>query len=396
MSAAHEIVIVGGGLEGLSVARSLAERGVTDVMVLERSTLCSGGTAKSSGVVRAHYGAPSLVAMAWHGIRVLEDAERTLGTDVGFRQTGYVVGVGPADVDALHANAMMQRSLGVPVDLINHSEVAELWPTAYLDDFSAFAYEPRGGHGDAYLTGMAFAATARRAGAQIRQHAPVVRLTTGTDGQVTGVQLADGERVTAGLVVLAAGPWSTELAAGVGVTLPIRAQREQILLVDPGQDLGDVPVFSDLVTLQYVRAEGSGEILFGNSDHSRPEHADPDAYRNRADVAFVDTAVDKLTHRFPKLAHPRATTSYAGCYDVTPDFNPVIGAAPVDGLMLCAGFSGHGFKISPAVGRLVADLVCEGHSSDPSVDAADFRLARFSEGKPLASRHPYVGAGQMR
>ncbi len=396
MKAGYEVVIAGGGLQGLSIARSLAERGIRDVLVLERGSLCSGGTAKSSGVVRAHYGVPSLAAMAWHSIQLLEEATEVLGTDVGFRQTGYLVGVGPEDIDALHANAAMQAAVGIPVEVLGHHDAADLWPQAYLEDFAAFAYEPRGGIGDAYRTGMAYADTARRRGVRIQQHAAVVALATGSDGRISGVELANGKRVSAGVVVLAAGVWSVPLARSVGVDLPIRSQREQILLVDPGEDLGQVPVLSDLVTLQYTRPEAAGEILFGNSDHSCPEYADPDTYVNRADAGFVDTAIDKLSHRYPNLADPRVVSSYAGCYDVTPDFNPIIGPTTVDGLLICAGFSGHGFKISPAVGQLVADLVLDGTSMNPLVNAEAFRLERFAEERPLTSPHPYTGAGQMR
>jgi glycine/D-amino acid oxidase-like deaminating enzyme len=150
------------------------------------------------------------------------------------------------------------------------------------------------------------------------------------------------------------------------------------------------------VSLQYVRPEPSGEILFGNSDLAVLDPADPDNYPNHADPDFVELAARKLTHRFPGLDQAGISTTYAGCYDVTPDWNPVISRTPVAGLIVAAGFSGHGFKIAPSVGELVADLVVDGSSSDPNVPASDFRLTRFAEGDPLRTRHPYVGAGEMR
>jgi sarcosine oxidase, subunit beta len=168
------------------------------------------------------------------------------------------------------------------------------------------------------------------------------------------------------------------------------------VLLDPGTDPGPVPVFSDLVSLQYVRADGGGQLLFGNSDLAVPEPADPDRYLNRATGFFLDMAVGKVAHRFPGFPDAAVAGTYAGCYDVTPDFNPVVSAAPLDRLFVAAGFSGHGFKISPAVGRLVADLVLDGASSDPDVPASDLRLSRFAEGALLTSPHPYGAAGQMR
>ena len=181
---------------------------------------------------------------------------------------------------------------------MGHDEARRLWPAARLDDFAEFAYEPHGGFGDGHQTALAFAVAARRGGAQLRQRAPVVSVEV-VAGRAIGVVLADGSRIGAAHVVLAAGPWSATLAAGVGIDLPVRAQRAQILLVDPGQPLGPLPVFSDLVSLQYVRTEGGGQILLGDSDHSDPEWADPDAYRERVNDDELALAVPKFTHRFP-------------------------------------------------------------------------------------------------
>jgi sarcosine oxidase, subunit beta len=387
-------VVIGGGVAGLATARALVEAGVTDVLILERDTIGCGGSGKSSGIVRCHYGIPSLAAMAWHALPVLEGAEEVLGAPSGYTRTGYLVGVGQQNLGALRANVAMQQRLGIEVDLVGHELARELWPTAQLDDFAEFGYEPRGGYGDGHQTALAFAYAARRGGARLDQHAPVAALDVRHD-RVNGVVLADGRRVGAAHVVLAAGPWSRDLAAGAGIDLPVRAQRAQILLVDPGQPLGPVPVFSDLISLQYVRSEGAG-ILLGDSDHSDPEWSDPDCYRERVSERELAIAVPKFADRFPGLVGAALSSSYAGCYDVTPDYNPVIGIAPVDGLWLCTGFSGHGYKISPAVGELVADLMVRGHSRHGDIDHRDFRWERFNEEQPLTSPHPYVGAGQMR
>lgn len=390
-----EVVVVGGGLEGCAAAWALTRAGVRDVVIVERDTVGSGGTGKSSGVVRCHYGVSSLAAMAARSLDVLENATEVLGDDIGFHQTGYVVGVGPENVDALRASMADQRAVGVRTEDIDHVEVQKLWPVADLEPFAAFAWEARGGYGDAYQTARAFAGAARRAGARLRQSTTVAGIRANR-GRVTEVELADGGRIATEQVVLAAGPWSVPLLAAHGVELPITVHREQIVLVDPGQDLGSVPVFSDLVSLQYIRPERSGELLFGNSDLSALEPADPDRYSNQATAEFIDLAVDKVGTRLIGLANPSIASTYAGCYDVTPDFNPVVSATPVEGLVVAVGFSGHGYKISPAVGQLVADLVVHGASSDPDIPATDFRLARFVEGDLLTSPHAYTGAGQMR
>ncbi len=396
MTEAVQYLVVGGGLEGLSIAWSLAQRGETDVLVVERGSLCSGMTGKSSAVVRCHYGNRSLAAMAWYGVQVFERATELFGDEIGFRQCGYVVGVGDDDVDALKANVAMQQDVGVAVEFLGHDDVAELWPGANLDDFAAFAYEPRGGRGEAYNTGMAFAAAARTLGVQIRQYTPVAALLADAEGPVRGAVLADGTEIHSGTVILATGPWAPELGATVDVAIPVRTQRAQVVLVDQGEPTPPVPVLSDLVGLQYICREPNGDLLVGNSDHSSPQFVDPDDYPNRADDDAVEKVVTKLGHRLPAMPDPRISSTYGGGYDVTPDYNPIIGPSPREGLFLATGFSGHGFKISPAVGRLVADLLVDGKTDLADVTPSDFRYSRFAEGDLLTSPHPYTGAGTMR
>jgi glycine/D-amino acid oxidase-like deaminating enzyme len=395
---AHEsadVVIIGAGVSGLSTARALVELGVGDVMVIDRGAMGSGGSGKSSGIVRCHYGIQSLAAMAWHALPTLENAVEILGAESGYRNTGYLVGVGPHNIGSLRANVAMQRSLGIEVELVGHDTAREMWPAADLHDFAEFAFEPRGGYGDGHQTAQAFSVAARRGGARVRQNNAVAAIERSGD-RVTGVRLDNGDQVAAGQVVLAAGPWSVALAAGVGLDLPIRAQRAQILLIDPGTAVANLPVFSDLVSLHYVRMDGSGSILMGDSDHSAPEWADPDDYRERAADEELLHMIPKFEHRFPGMGGARLSSSYAGCYDVTPDYNPMISASPLEGLWLCAGFSGHGYKISPSVGELVADMMTAGVSRHADVDHRDFRWDRFATDDLLLSPHPYAGAGQMR
>ncbi|KUI35242.1 FAD-dependent oxidoreductase [Mycobacterium sp. IS-1496] len=398
MGETADVVIVGGGLEGAAAAWALAERGVTNVVVAERHTVGSGMTGKSSGIVRCHYGVSSLAAMATVGLEVFENPQKFLGdeaSDIGFRQTGYVVGVGEPNVDAMRKSLAAQRAVGVQTEEVDAAEVARMWPFADLTPFAAFGWEPRGGYGDAYQTAQAFAVAARAAGVRVRQSTAVRSLLT-DGGRVTGVKLADGGEISAETVVVATGAWTRPFLAQHGIDVPIRVVREQIVMIDPGVELGPVPVFSDLVSLQYIRPEPDGTVLFGNSDLADNEETDPDDYLNRATDSFVDITVDKVGTRFPGFPDASITSSYAGCYDVTPDWNPVISRTDLDGLVVAAGFSGHGFKIAPAVGRLVADLIVEGHSADPRIPETDFRLSRFAEGDLLRTPYPYVGAGEMR
>jgi sarcosine oxidase subunit beta len=390
-----DVVIIGAGVSGLSTARALVELGVHDVVVIDRAAIGSGGSGKSSGIVRCHYGVRSLAAMAWHALPILADAQEILGADSGYHKTGYLVGVGPENVEALHANVAMHQDLGIEVDLVDHDAAQEMWPWASMSEFAGFAYEPRGGYGDGHQTAQAFWEAARRSGARIRQYSQVVDIIL-SGSRTIGVRLRNGERIACGHVVVAAGPWSVPLADGIGIDLPIRAQRAQILLIDPGMPVCGAPVFSDLVSLQYFRTEGSSSLLVGDSDHTNPEWSDPDLYRERATDDELSTMIPKIEHRLTGIADARLTSSYAGCYDVTPDYNPIISASPIGGLWLCAGFSGHGYKISPSVGELMADLMTAGRSRHGDIDHHDFKWERFATNEPLVSPHPYAGAGQMR
>jgi glycine/D-amino acid oxidase-like deaminating enzyme len=391
-----DIVIVGGGIIACSTALALLDRGVSDIVILERDTVGSGGTGKSAGIVRCHYGVSAIARLALESLSFFEHAEAILGAPVGFEQVGYIVGVGEENVTPFRASLANQVSLGIDTREVDHGFIQGLWPAAYLDDFATFCFEPRGGYGDGYTTVQAMAALLRRRGVVIRQGAKAVALELAGD-RVTGVRLADGEAVAAGQVLVAAGAWSVPLLAAVGVHVPIQPMLIQEVLIDPGFDLGPVPVFSDLVSKQYVHSRGP-ELLFGNSSGegaTRPID-DPDRYPSRASSKAVDATAEKALHRFPGIEDPRVATTATGVIDATPDNNPVISQAGPDGLFLAVGMSGHGFKLSPALGRLTAGMLTEGLSPIPGVDLADFRLSRFEEGDLMLSPYPYAGAAGIR
>ena len=227
-----------------------------------------------------------------------------------------MVGVGEPNVDALRKSLAAQRAVGVQTEEIDTAEVARLWPFADLSPFAAFGWEARGGYGDAYQTAQAFAVSARAAGVRVRQGTAMTDLLLDGD-RVTGVRLADGTEVAAGTVVVATGVWTRDLLARYGIDVPIRVVREQIVMISPGVELGPVPVFSDLVSLQYIRPEPGGDILFGNSDLSHvrggrsrrlPQPGDRGLRRRHDRQASGPGFPASPTPRSP-AATPAATTS---------------------------------------------------------------------------------------
>lgn len=390
------VVIVGAGVIGLATAYHLMSRGVSDITVLDRDGVGAGGTGKSAGIVRCHYGVSAIASLALASLDFFTNAAEALGADVGFEQVGYLVGVGEDNVAPFRASLANQRRLGIDTREIDHAAVAELWPTAHLEDFATFCYEPAGGYADGYATAQALAARVRRGGVTVRQGAAVRSIAVRGD-QVEGVVLADGEVLGADVVLVAAGPWSGPLTGPLGIDLPITPMLVQEVLIDPQQDLGAPPVFSDLVSKQYVHVRGS-ELLFGNSagKGSIRQLDDPDRAPARASNEAVEMTAEKALHRFPGISEPRISTTSTGVLDTTPDNNPIVSATGYAGLYLATGMSGHGFKIAPALGQLTADLILDGQTTLPGVDAAQFRLERFAEGDLLVSPYPYSGTHGIR
>ncbi|WP_341730186.1 FAD-binding oxidoreductase [Brooklawnia sp.] len=391
-----DVVIVGAGVIGTATAYALLERGITDITILERHTVASGGTAKSSAIVRCHYGVTSVAALALASLEFLENAREILGTDIGFQQVGYVVGVGEENIEPFSASVKNQQSIGVNTEFIGADAVHELWPVANLDEFAAFCWEPRGGYGDAYATTQALAANLRARGITIRQGAEVAEILTEGD-KTTGVKLSDGEIVPAGAVVLAGGPWVPALGKPLGIDVPITPILIEQVLINPGIDLGAPPVFSDMVSKQYVHIRGA-ELLFGNSDASEliKSVSDLDDYPNHASHDALESVAEKAVHRFPGIENPQVASTYTGIFDCTPDQNYIISATDYQGLFLATGMSGHGYKTAPAIGTLMADLILDGDTAIPNVTASDFRLSRFAEGDLLVSPFPYKGASGIR
>ncbi|MCV2393828.1 FAD-binding oxidoreductase [Actinotalea sp. M2MS4P-6] len=390
----RDVVIVGAGVEGLSTAHALATSGVTNVVVVDRDAIASGGTGRSAGIVRCHYGVPEIAALARESLTVFSEAEERLGSPVGFEQVGYLVGIGEDNLAAFRASLAAQQALGIDTGEVGHDVAAALWPVAELDDFASFAFEPQGGYADGYATAHAFAGSARSLGTTVTQGTAVASIEVRGDA-VTGVRLADGTGIATDAVVVAASAWSVPLLSPLGIELPITPYLVQEVLIDPGVDLGARPVFSDMVSKQYVHQRGH-ELLFGDSGGFERPIPDPDRYPTHAEDAAIERCAEKALHRFPGIADPSVKTTSTGMIDVTPDWNPIISATGIDGLFVAAGFSGHGFKIAPAVGRLMADIVLGRPSSVPDVPTETFRLSRYDEGAPVLSKFPYVGASKIR
>lgn len=387
MSDTADVIVIGGGCAGTSIAWNLARRGAGRIVLLEKDGIAAGASGRSSAIVRMHYTHESLARMALFARHIFEQFADVVGGDAGFRQVGFLALYGPRDTDELAANVAMQRSIGIDAHLLDAAAVRSLEPRMVVGDDVSAAWEPESGYADPVSTTNAFADAAVRLGVERRIGVNVTRLVVSAQ-RLVQVETSAGP-IDTRTVVVAAGYRTCELIGPLGLELPITPVRHSIAIVQRTPDFGRVhSVIADRLTGSYYRPEGTALTLVGASPPYEGQ-VDPDVEADRKPTAD-DQAVlaGRFCHRFPSQADAGLRPGYTGVYDCTPDTQPVLGPAPgIEGLHLAAGFSGHGFKLSPAVGELVSQQILEGRTS--LVDLDLFRLSRFVENRPITVPHPY-------
>ena len=389
MADVADAVVIGGGVNGASTAWQLAKRGAGKVVLLEKNAVGAGATSWSSGNIRLHYTLEPLARMARYGRDLFETWADAVGGDCGFHCTGYLVLLAEEEVDAGRAVVEMQRRIGIDARFIDTKEVGEIEPRLQRTDVAAGTYEPDSGFADGLSTAAGFADAARREGAEVRIGPVATGIVAGANG-VTRVETDKGT-IDTRTVVVAAGYRSMALLEPLGVELPITPIRHAIAIVGRTAGFrGLHPIVSDRPGWAYYRPESADLTLLGERDPltGREDHeveAEPPPA-----TAEVMSLIEKFTKRFPDEQEAVLHRGYTGIYDCTPDFQPALGAvAAVPGLYVAAGFSGHGFKLSPAVGRILSDLIVDGATS--LVDVALLRIERFAEGDLIQPGVAYTG-----
>ena len=380
-----DAVVIGAGINGASTAYNLVKRGAGTVVLVEKQLLASGGTGRSAAIVRQHYSTPELVKMVRRSVEVFHHFDDEVGGDSGFANTGWAFLVPQEVSDGLSANLEMGRRLGVDVREITREDLLELEPRIELGDVHRIAYEPGSGYADPRATTHSYTRRFMELGGHLQQLCSVTGLQL-EGGRIAGVETENGPISTA-VVVNAAGPWSDRLAAMAGVTLPLKVTREEEIIYATVAEGGPPRLcFSDMAKAIYYRPEGKDHTLVGRGFPKQYEYVEPDGYDQVVDVAFIAETEQLFHQRLPALAGSLALNSYTGLYDVTPDWHPVLGSVDgVEGFYLCAGFSGHGFKIGPAVGELMAEEIMDGGAH--TVDLSHFGLDRFEKGNLIEAAY---------
>jgi len=364
-----DIVIIGAGAIGASIAYQLGRRGARDVVVLERDAVGAGSTSKAAGGIRVQFATRVEIELSLRAIAFFKRFEDEMGVPCDFHQEGYLfVVTDEATLARFRGNVALQRSMGADVRVIAPDDARALVPALNVDDALAAVWGPTDGHASPNDVVQAYAAQARARGVRIVEGTPVTGIVV-ERGRVAGVLTPAGTIATR-LVVNAAGPWAPLVGRMAGLELPVDPRRRHIFVTDAFDGIRHpLPLVTDTGSGFYCRSE-QGAILMSPGDIGEVTE-----YEARVDWSVLELAVEKAVRRIPALEGAQVRHAWAGLRPLTPDGRAILDWAPgVEGLYLAVGFCGHGFQHSPGVGETVAEVLLDGHST---LDIHDLRLGRF-------------------
>ena len=381
-----DIVILGAGVMGASIAFHLAKRKVGRIVVIDKDHVARGGSGRSSALVRMHYSFAPEVEMALISLRMFQNWQEVVGQPGDFRKTGFVRIVHPNEAARLKLNVEMQRQLGANVDLIDRHQLQQLEPDWNVDEVELAAYEADSGYGDGAGVAGDFLGAAREMGVGYFSRTQATAF--GVEAGSVRTVVTDQGTISAPIVISAMGPWTRPLFQQIGCDLPIECEYHQVAILRNAPEMkGGGCACIDSVTATYFRSDAHDKFLVGDFYGKRP--VDPDNFPQRASDDSLEEIIERACRRVPKLEGAEVMRGVTGVYDMTPDSRPLLGQIPeIRGLYVCAGFSGMGFKISPAIGLVMSELVLEGKSR--SVDITAFRPSRFAENQPIKAEYEYV------
>jgi len=369
-----EVVIIGGGVMGVSTAYHLAAAGMRDVVVLERDELLGqGATGRCAGGVRYQFATKINIRLSLASLPMLERFPDEIGVDPLYRPCGYLfVLTSPNDVTAFRRNAALQRSLGVDTLWLEPDEIRRRLPLMHFEDALGGTFHAKDGLADPNSVVQGYAARARSFGVRIFTGCRAIGIGLSGD-RVVAVETPSG-RIGCRHVVNAAGPWLAPIGALAGVKIPVEPIRRQMATTTPIPELpADFPFTIDFAQSLYFHREGDG-LLTGMSNPAQATGFD-----QSIDSEWEVAALDAAAQRMPALENAGRLAAWAGLYEVTPDAHPIFGPTSTEGFWVVGGFSGHGFMHGPIAGKLMAEFLTLGHAV--TVDVSQLDLKRFTEGR---------------
>lgn len=381
-----DFVILGAGVMGTSIAYHLAKRKAGRIVVVEKDHVGQGASGRSSALIRMHYTFQPEVQLAVKSFEMFQNWHEITGQPGDFRRTGFIQLIPADEMELLKANVEMQRRNGVNVELISGEEVKRIEPDWCVDDIAAAAYEPESGYGDGSGVANDFLTRARELGAEYRPRTQATQFLIDGD-RIRGIATRKGE-IHAPAVIVATGQWSCALLGRASISLPIQTEYHEVCILKnaPGMKSGGCACIDSILCV-YFRSEGHDKSLVGAFTGERG--IDPDNFPQHASQESLAAMAERACKRIPRLEGAELIRGITGVYDLTPDYRPLLGEIPeLRGLYLAAGFSGMGFKISPAIGLVMSELILDGRAT--TVDISPFRVSRFSEGQPIKPEFEYA------
>ena len=375
MEKTADIVIIGGGIIGISIAYYLGKIGAKNVVLFEQDLIGEGSTGRCAGGIRRQWSTDVNMRFALRAFEIYQNFEEEFGSSPEFRQIGYLfLATSPEELETFRRNIELQNHYGVPSKLLTHGEVRKEWPFLHTEDVAGGAFCATDGYAGPHEVTQAIAKGARRFGVSIYQKSEVISVEV-KKGRVVSVSTKD-TRVECPMVVNAAGPYAAKVGKLAGVEVPVKPIRRQLFVTDPFHKLPpSIPLTIDHQQNFYFRREGICVLLTG------PQDKEPSFNLATDFDAMVETA-EKATHRVPVFEETKIARGWAGLYEISPDNHAILGKVPeAEGFILAAGFSGHGFQHGPAAGMAIAELIWNGKSE--SIDITPLALSRFKEGKAI-------------
>ncbi len=373
MERTADVVVIGGGVIGVSVAYHLALKKAGRIVLLEKGQLGEGSTSRCVGGIRAQFSTEINIRFSLESIKTFDRFEEEFGVNPEFKRIGYLfLATTPLEMEVFKANLELQRRFGISVELLDSDEIKRRWPYLRADDVLGGTFSPLDGYAGPSEVLSGFVSGAKRAGAKIYEGVEATGVSLMGE-RVTGVRTKDGE-ISTPVVVNAAGPFAAPVGEMAGVKIPVKPLRRQIFVTAPFSLSGQtIPLTIDFHRGWYFRKEVDGLLLSGPLDREA-------SFNLSTDYEAMAEAAENATYRVPILEKARIARGWAGLYEISPDNHAILGDLPgIRGLILANGFSGHGFQHSPAVGKVISELIVEGKAT--TIDISPLSIRRFERGE---------------